>query len=327
VAISRDDANVRASQSHSPDDFMTAGTPSVDISRGNDAGRREIPLPDRVTLVVLLVAVVGLYAGVLVDLWHDWLHNEDYAHGILVMPAIGWLVWRKRASLAAIRRRPSATGAVIVAISLGVFLVGQAALEFYLTRLSLVGVTAGVIVQLFGWRHLRILRFPLLLFTLAIPVPALVFNELAFPLQLLASRIGVAILSLCGIPVLREGNVIFLQHATLEVAEACSGVRSLISVLTLALLYGSVTAQRMTVRVAILAVAVPVVLLANGLRVAGAGVAAQVYGAPAASGFLHMFSGWVLFIASVALLLAFERGAVLLGRRATRAPPDGGRTP
>jgi exosortase len=182
-------------------------------------------------------------------------------------------------------------------------------------------------VQLLGWRHLRLLRFPLLLFTLAIPLPALVFNEIAFPLQLLASRIGVAMLSLGGFPVLREGNVIVLQNATLEVAEACSGVRSLISVLTLALVYGSVTAQRMPVRIAILTAAVPVVLLSNGLRVAGAGVVAQLYGAPAATGFLHTFSGWVFFGASVALLLAVERGAVLLGRRAARPRADRGRAP
>ncbi len=297
---------------------MTAGTPSVDASRASEAGRREIPRLEIATLAVLLGAVVSLYAGVLAGLWRDWWHNEDYAHGILVVPAIGWLVWRKRASLAAIQRRPSAAGGVIVSVSLGVYLVGQAAVEFYLTRLSLVGVAAGTIVQLLGWRHLRILRFPLLLFTVAIPLPALVFNELAFPLQLLASRIGVAILSLGGIPVLREGNVIILQQATLEVAEACSGVRSLISMLTLALVYGSITAQRMFVRVAILAVAVPVVLLANGLRVTGAGVAAQLYGAPAASGFLHTFSGWVFFLASVALLLAVERGAALLAPRAAR---------
>jgi exosortase len=327
VVIWRDDVGVRVSRSRSPGGFVTAGTPTVDASRAMDAGRHEISGLESVTLVVLLAAVVGLYAGVLTGLWNDWWHNEDYAHGILVVPAIGWLVWRKRASLAAIRRRPSAAGAVIVAVSLGVFLVGQAALEFYLTRLSLVGVAAGTVVQLLGWRHLRILRFPLLLFTLAIPLPALVFNEVAFPLQLLASRIGVAMLSLGGIPVVREGNVIVLQNATLEVAEACSGVRSLISVLTLALVYWSVTAQRMWIRVAILTVAVPVVLLANGLRVAGAGLAAQLYGATAATGFLHTFSGWVFFGASVALLLAVERGVVLLGRRAAHTRDDRGKTP
>jgi exosortase len=114
----------------------------------------------------------------------------------------------------------------------------------------------------------------------------------------------------------REGNVIVLQHATLEVAEACSGVRSLISMLTLALVYGSLTAQRPGVRVAMMAAAVPVVLLANGMRVAGAGIVAHVYGAGAASGFLHTFSGWIFFTGSVALLLTVERGAMMIGRGA-----------
>jgi len=293
---------------------------SVDALRAHNATRRLLPRFDGLLLAALGVAIGLVYGVVVAGLWNDWWHDENYAHGLLLVPVAGWLIWNRRRALAAMPRTPSASGAVIVAFSLVVFLVGQAAMEFFLTRLSLVGVLAGIVVQLLGWRQLRALRVPLLLFILSIPLPALILNELAFPLQLLASRIGVAMLSWIDIPVVREGNVIVLQHATLEVAEACSGVRSLISIVTLALAYGSLTAQRRGVRVTVIAAAVPVVLLANGMRVAGAGIAAHVYGPGAASGFLHTFSGWIFFAGSVALLLAVERAATLVmaGRAARR---------
>ena len=299
--------------------------PSVDALRAHNARGRPFRGRDGLVLAALVAALGVIYGGVVAGLWADWWHDENYAHGVLVVPAACWLIWSQRTTLAAMPRRPSASGAVIVALSLGVFLVGQAAVEFFLIRVSLVGVLAGTVVQLLGWRQLRALRVPLLLFILAIPLPALIFNQLAFPLQLLASRIGVAMLSWIGIPVVREGNVILLQNATLEVAEACSGVRSLISMLTLALLYGSLTAQRPGVRVAMMAAAVPVVLLANGMRVAGAGIAAHVYGAGAASGFLHAFSGWIFFAGSVALLLTVERGAMMIGRVAVGGAARRGR--
>jgi len=298
---------------------------SVEALSARDATGRPFLRLDGFMLAILAAGIGVIYGGVVAGLWTDWWHDENYAHGVLVVPAVCWLIWRQRTGLAAMPRTPSANGAFIVALSLGVFLVGQAAAEFFLIRLSLVGVLAGTVVQLLGWRQLRAVRVPVLLFILAIPLPVLVLNQLAFPLQLLASRFGVAMLSWIDIPVVREGNVILLQHATLEVAEACSGVRSLISILTLALVYGSLTAQRRAVRLAIVAAAVPIVLLANGLRVAGAGIAAHVYGAGAASGFLHTFSGWIFFGGSVALLLTVERGAVMIGRATTAVAARRGR--
>ena len=176
------------------------------------------------------------------------------------------------------------------------------------------GVIAGSIVQLYGWRHLRAVRFPLVLLAIAIPLPAIVFNEIAFPLQLLASQIGVSLLTLAHVPALREGNVILLRYATLEVAEACSGVRSLISVITLALVYGQVARLRPLVHAALVASAVPVVVFANGLRVAGAGIAAERWGVSTATGFLHAFSGAFFFSGAILLMFGVERMAGALIR-------------
>jgi exosortase len=262
--------------------------------------------------LILAASVVVLYGDVVVRLAADWFQDENYSHGILVPPAIAWLLWRRRADLQNLERRPSHWGSVVVAASLVVFLVGQAALEFFLTRVSLVGVLAGAVVQLLGWRHLRICLFPLLLLILAIPLPALIFNQVAVPMQLVASRFGVATLEALSIPALREGNVILLERATLEVAEACSGVRSLISLGTLALFYGYIGGQTAFVRATVAVSVLPVVIIANGLRVAGAGIAAHFYGPAAAAGFLHSFSGWLFFGSALLMLVAVERGAAAI---------------
>lgn len=256
--------------------------------------------------------VLVMYGRTLAGLWSDWLNDPNYAHGILVLPAGAWLVWRRRADFMRSEWRPTHAGAVLVGLSLAVYLLGQTAFEFFLTRVSLVGVVAGAIVQLMGWKQLRAAALPLVLLVLSIPLPALVFNQITFPMQLVASRFGVAMLEAANVPVVREGNVILLQHVTLEVAEACSGIRSLISLVALALVYGAVGQQPPGARALILLAVLPVVIVANGLRVAGAGFVAHAYGPAAASGFLHSFSGWLFFGSAILMLVAVERGAAAL---------------
>jgi exosortase len=145
-----------------------------------------------------------------------------------------------------------------------------------------------------------------------IPIPSIVFNQIAFPLQLVASQFGESALTFCRIPVLREGNIIHLANTSLEVAEACSGIRSLISLLTLGIVYGYFADSRKRVKLGIALMTVPVAIIANGTRVAGTGIAAHWYGAAAAEGFLHTFSGWFVFIAAFVLLFAFHRGVLYL---------------
>ena len=266
------------------------------------ASRRE-----RWSLAGLLAAFLALYGGILLKLSQDWLKDDNYAHGVLVVPIVGYLVWQRRDALRELPLNPSAAGSLVVAGSLGVLLIGTAGIELFLTRVSLIGVLAGIVIYLFGWAHLRLLAFPLAFLLLMIPLPAIVFNHVTFPLQLVASRLGVATLQALEIPVLREGNVIVLANTTLEVAQACSGIRSLVSLLTLALLYGCVLERGAAVRFTIALSAVPVAILANGVRVAGAGAVAHYYGAEAATGFLHTFSGWFLFATSVVALVVLDR--------------------
>lgn len=275
-----------------------------------------------------LLALVGaafafLYRDVAAKLIHDWGEDQNYSHGFLIVPIALYLVWERRHRLAAAVPRPSWLGILLVAASIAVLAAGLLGAELFLTRVSMLGVIAGTILFLYGWQHLRILLFPVAFLLLMIPIPAIVFNQIAFPLQLLASKFGELALTLTGVPVLREGNVITLSNTSLEVAEACSGIRSLISLLTLAIVYGYLVERRTWTRSLLALASVPVAILANGFRVAGTGIAAHYWGAEAAQGFFHEFSGWLVFVAAFLMLFAVQRAVAWLAPDRTRAqrPP------
>jgi exosortase len=261
------------------------------------------------TLAVCLVtAGIGLvYWRVLESLVNAWEVDGNYSHGFLIVPIALYFVWERRRTLAAAETKPSWFGLGVLAGGICVLLAGLLGSELFLSRVSLIVVLTGIVLFLFGWGHLRKLAFPLAFLLLMIPLPAIVFNRIAFPLQLVASRFGETVITAANIPVLREGNVLILANTSLEVAEACSGIRSLVSLITLAILYGYFTDRRLWVRLAIVASAVPVAIVANGARVAGTGIAAHYIGPDAAQGFFHEFSGWVVFIVAFLLLLAIQR--------------------
>jgi exosortase len=262
----------------------------------------------RFTALTLAVAAFGfLYWPVLSALWRDWSHDDNYSHGFLIIPLAAYFVWERWSRLTAVTYRPSMLGLVVLAGGLAILLAGLLGAELFLTRASILIVLAGAILFVLGWQPLRVLAFPLAFLILMIPIPAIIFNQIAFPLQLVASRAGEATLSALSIPVLREGNVIVLAHTSLEVAEACSGIRSLISLLTLGIVYGYFTDPRPGVRLIIALATVPIAIVANAARVAGTGIAAHYYGPDAAQGFFHTFSGWLVFVVALALLFLLTR--------------------
>ncbi len=269
-----------------------------------------------VALTLLAVSFGLLYEPVLVRLVRDWWTDDNYSHGFLIIPLALYLAWERRARIAALPVKPAALGLGVVAGSLAILVAGSLGAEMFLTRVSLIGTLAGIVIFLWGWARLRMLIFPLGVLLLMIPIPAIVFNQIAFPLQLLASRFGEAALNAATIPVLREGNVIVLANTTLEVAEACSGIRSLVSLLTLGIVLGYFFERRLPVRFLLALSTIPVAIVANGTRVAATGIAAHYYGAGAAEGVLHTFSGWLVFVVSFMLLFAIQRMfAVLLPHR------------
>lgn len=261
-----------------------------------------------------VLAVIGVLAGVglvfwrvLVRLVDAWIVDGNYSHGFLIVPVALYFVWERRKQLAEAAVRPSWLGIVVLIAGLAVLLAGLWGSELFLSRVALIPAIAGIVLFVYGWQHLRILGFPIAFLFLMIPIPAIIFNQIAFPLQMFASQVGEWVIASAGIPVFREGNVIHLAHTSLEVAEACSGIRSLVSLVTLGVVYGYFMDQRIWVRGLIVASAVPVAIIANGARVAGTGLAAHWIGVEAAQGFFHEFSGWIVFLFAFVMILAIQR--------------------
>ncbi len=243
----------------------------------------------------------------MVSLAGVWYADGNYSHGFLIVPMAIYLAWERRAILAATPVLPSAFGLVVVAGSVVLLVGGLLGAGLFLARVSIIGSVAGAILFLFGWKMLRELQFPLAFLLLMIPLPAIIFDKIAFPLQLLASSLGEYSISSMNIPILREGNVLILANATLEVVEACSGIRSLVSLFTFGLVFGYIADRRIWVRAVIALSAIPVAILANGMRVAGAGVAAHNYGPSGAEGLFHDISGWLVFVVALLMILGLHR--------------------
>jgi exosortase len=261
---------------------------------------------------IIAILLCVLYYRVAVKLVYDWSTLPDYTHGPLVPFFAAFLIWDKRKTLSAIPIRQTWAGIPLVVFSIVVLILGVYGVELFTARMSFILLVTGLIWTFFGWAMVRELRFPLFVLVLAIPFPAIVFNRITFPLQLMASRIASDVLPLLGVPTLHEGNVIELPVMKLEVAEACSGIRSLMSLFTLAVFYGYFL-ERTTSRRVILALAsIPIAVTANVARIVGTGLCVQYWDPEKALGFFHEFSGWVMFVVSLACLYLVHRAMRLI---------------
>jgi exosortase len=265
------------------------------------------------------VLMAAVYYRILAKLVTDWWQIPDFSHGFLVPIFAAYLVWTKRTALLETKIAPTWSGIALVFLGLAVLLLGVYGAELFLSRISLVILLAGLVLGFGGWQLLKELRFPLLVLLLAIPIPFIVFNEITLPLQTLASKLASALLPLFGVPVLREGNVIELPAMKLEVAEACSGIRSLMSLFTLAVFYGYFLDKSNLRRVLLALASIPIAIAANALRILGTGLCVQYWDPDKALGFFHEFSGWVMFLVSLGCLYIVHRVMCLF--RAKRSQP------
>jgi exosortase len=264
----------------------------------------------RMLLWGLLTGAFGyLYAAILADLVADWWQDPDYSHGFLVPVLSAYFVWQRRQQLTSIPLQPHWGGFCVLLLGLIVLFLGHLGAELFLMRISMIMVITGVVVYVLGWPCLRLVTFPIVFLLFMIPPPALVLHLLTFPLQLLAAKVSTFSLQLLHLPVYREGNVIFLPYVTLEVVEACSGLRSLVSLLALAVVFAYLTQRHPWKRTLLVVSAVPIALVANACRIWGTGVLAHLYGSKVAEGFYHAFAGWSVFV--VALVLLMLEGFVL----------------
>lgn len=263
---------------------------------------------------VLLVLVALLYAGVAVKLVTDWYELPDFSHGFLIPFFVAYLIWVRREEIASIPVRATWAGLPLVLVGLLLLLTGRLGADLFLSRFSFILLCAGAIWMLFGRRMVSEFKFVLFVLFLAIPLPAVLFNQITFPLQLFASRVASSLLPLAGVPVLREGNVIQLPAMQLEVAEACSGIRSLLSLFTLAVIYGYFLEKSVARRVILAFAAIPIAVAANVARIFGTGLCVQYWDPDKAMGFFHEFSGWLMFLVSLALLYLVHRAGSLFRR-------------
>lgn len=268
--------------------------------------------PLAVARALLLASFLILYRPVIIKLVTDWWTDTYYLHGFLVIPIALYFVWERRDRLRDALRKPSVQGLFVVLASVATLIAGILGAELFLTRISLVGLAAGTVLFVFGWQHLRRLAFPLAFLILMIPIPTIAFNQVAWPLQLLASQLGVSALQMCAIPVLREGSLIELANTTLEIAEACSDIRSMVSLLTMGIVYGYFADSRTWVRVTVALAIIPIAVVMNSARVFGTGVAANYYGPEAAMSFFRAFSGWILLVAAFVILFLTTRMLLLV---------------
>lgn len=279
-----------------------------------------LPIPEVVNRDPLSPWRIGLLGLILVLLYYrifgqlvfDWWRNPNYSHGFLVPLFSLFVVWQQRKALAEIAIKPSWYGLPIIIAALCVLTVGVLGAELFLSRSSFIFLLGGLIIYFFGWAHFRKLLFPWMFLFLMIPIPVIVFNQIAFPLQLFASKVASDVLPLMGVPVLREGNVIQLPAISLEVAEACSGIRSLMSLTTLAVIYGYLIETSAVGRVLLVVGAVPIAVAANAIRIIGTGLLVQYWDPNKALGFFHEFSGWVIFVVALSLLFVVHRVILLL---------------
>jgi exosortase len=261
---------------------------------------------------ILILLAAWLFGPFALRMASQWGQDPNCTHGFFVPLFCLFLLWERRAKLAAIRVKPAWSGLLILVLALMTLVQGTLKSGFFLYRISVLLFIAGMVVFLAGWKHLAAISFPLAFLLLMTPSSTLM-QQVTFPLQIIASKTATFLLMLAGVPAIREGNIILLPSAQLEVAEACSGIRSLFSLLTLTIFYGHLAETKTGVRVLLVIMAVPISVFANALRIAFTGVVVENWGVERAEGLIHSLSGWLVFVASLALIFLLHRMLQLVG--------------
>jgi exosortase len=251
--------------------------------------------------VLLIVA----YFPVLQHLVEQWSTDENVSHGFFVPAVALYLAWERRDAILTSKLKPAWWGLGIMAWGALQGYVGVLGAELFLQRTSFLITLVGLLLVTGGTQLVRILAFPLLLLPFMVPIPAIVYNQITFPLQLFASQVAETVLGWVGIPVLRDGNILELASQRLSVAEACSGIRSLLSLSFLSLVYAYFFDKRVWMRWVLLVATVPIAILANAGRVTLTGVLSEI-NPELARGFFHSLEGWIIFLIALVMLASFH---------------------
>jgi exosortase len=275
--------------------------PFVELS--SPASRRSL----RWQMLALSVSIIWLYSSVVSRLVMQWWKDPNCSHGFFVPLFSLFLLVHDLPRLRRLPAKPTWWGLLIVAFSMALLVTGVLGAELFLSRVSLLFLMLGLIALFGGWAYCRALVFPWAFLLLMIPIPAILFNQITLPLQILASKAAAEMLPWFGVPVLRQGNVINLPKMSLEVAEACSGVRSLLALITLSIIYGYLMEKDRFVRILLVLSAVPIAIWANSFRIVGTGLLVQYWDPDKAEGFFHAFQGLLIFVVSLTMLFLFHK--------------------
>ena len=257
-------------------------------------------------LLILICCFGVLYYHVIARLVQDWLTDSNYSHGFFVPLIAAYIIWQRRTKLSALDVQPSNVGLILLLIGLGMFIVGTIGAELFTIRFSIIITLCALVVYLLGVEHGKLTAVPIGYLVFMIPLPAIIWNKLAFPLKLFVTRLAVLLISLLNIPAFREGNIIHLSNTTLQVVDACSGMRSLTSLLALSAAFALISNLSTPKKWILFLSAFPIAIILNIMRLSITAVLAQYYGPGIAQGFLHKLSGIFVFLVAILCLYIFH---------------------
>jgi len=266
----------------------------------------------RIQFIMFGLLLGGLYHSIFAEMVMDWYNDPDYSHGFIVPLVSGYFVYQRREALRKIPVSPYAPGLFVIILGLLLLIIGYKGTEIFTMRLSLLIVLAGIILNFFGKEIFRALLLPGFYLVLMIPLPEIIYNAIAFPLKLFVAKYSVLFLQAINITVYREGNIIMFPNIVLEVADACSGIRSLMSLIALSVAISFFAKASNLKKTVIVLSAVPIAVFTNALRVIVTGILSKHWGSAAAEGFFHEVAGMLVF--GLAMLMLFIVGIILRGK-------------
>jgi exosortase len=258
---------------------------------------------------LLLIPLFLLYSPVVLEMAREWQSDPNYSHGFLIPLISGYFLWNQRRTLRGLERSPIMAGYIVLFFGLGLYVIGTMGDEMFMSRVSLLFVLAGLVLLVGGKEWFTHARLPLFYLVFMIPLPYFIYNELAVPLKLFAAKTATATLQFFSYSILREGNIIYLPDVTLQVADACSGMRSLISIIALAVAMSWFFHKVRWKQLTLVMISIPIAVLVNIIRIVGTCILSHRYGAKVAMGFFHEFAGLVIFC--IAFIVLFGSSFLL----------------
>ncbi len=254
-------------------------------------------------IIPFILLFFGLYYQIIFHMVNDWYNDSNYSHGFLIPFISGYIILKNKEGLSNIKIKSDSYGFLVLSVGLAFYVLGITGAELFTMRFSMIPVLLGIVYCLCGREMTKNLLVPVGFLVCMIPIPSILFNIVAFPLKLLAANVATTVIQFLNIPIVREGNIIHLSDITLEVADACSGIRSLMSMIALGVAYTYLFQNNMIKRLILVLFIVPITIAANVVRVTGTGILSHYVGSAAAQGFFHEFAGIFVFLVAFAMFI------------------------